>query len=504
MPVVLNSSDFANRTGTDNFETIRFAHESAKAASTYVVYPAGLEIFIEIPSGDTCAIELNRTTHDFNNCMFNVYDNHYRGNTNFCLFSYNNSIEDVDKTFLYNSNFNKFNLRNGSCILNGYGVYDRFLLSIKDENIWTRRKISETDYRNEYRYDIFLVEYGFIKNNPIYDYGNNYTDISVESCVVYPLQNNQPFIFKNLHFKRHFQSKAVDLLNVNGYENILIKNIRIDTPNQDYIPAYKPDSCIAVRDSYNVTFEDIIINGTYSSVSQSGYGIHLNNVYNTIVRNLSETTIWGVFCTNNLNKFYIENSNLNRVDVHCYGRDITCSNCTFRNNLTTTHRYNRFSSFFGLLKYQNCTFNYFVPVRLDKDYQIFTPFDVEFCNCTFNVNSTYTGLVYAIELVFWGNIRPKFHKVHLPNLRIVNATVNITDSLSTLYLFRFGAPYNCHVYNLRNIYVDFGIVSFGSGNTLLSETNHALTANTEGNPFSRQYIRCAVSMISNTYGITFV
>ena len=481
--------------GSHNYNLIKNAHQWALDNSTTVIYPPNCIIYLVIPVAAS-SIPLGPGVHDFNGCRFIVSDSCDR-NCNYCLFKYENNSSVNLNTYALAKN----KLKYGISVLPSGVTYDnrRTLLTVKDGNIWTCRSGSATE--NFYRRDIFLIENGYIKNNPISTYDNTYTSFQLSNCHCYELDGSS-FVFKNLHFTRFYSSlKATDLLTVNGHENILIQNVEIYTPHQYLVPTVTPDACIYVRNSYNVTFENITIQGTYSSVGNSGYGIHLDNVYNTIVKQLSETAIWGIFCTYNLNKFYIEYSQLNRVDVHCYGKDIHCKNCTFRNNVTAIHTYNRFASFFGTLKYENCIFNSFNPVRLDQDYLAFTPFDVEFLNCTFNISTGYIGLIYAISLSPYSG-RSELSRVNLPSVTISNATINITGNLSTLYIFRFGEPYNNNVYHLHDLMVDFQSVS-SPVNTNLSETNHHINVDTEGHGHSRTYFGYAIGMINNTYGISF-
>ena len=63
----------------------------------------------------------------------------------------------------------------------------------------------------------------------------------------------------------------------------------------------------------------------------------------------------------------------------------------------------------------------------------------------FNITSGYIGLIYSICLSPYPN-RTELSRVNLPSVRISNAIINITGTLSTLYLFRLGSPYNNNVF----------------------------------------------------------
>lgn len=168
------------------------------------------------------------------------------------------------------------------------------------------------------------------------------------------------------------------LTRVEYQNNVLIDNITINTPqNTDLYGDY----VIRVYNSTNVTVRDVNINGTYSQTNQFGYGMNMLNDWNTHIIRLNATGKWGVFGTNNMNKVTLEDCNLNRFDIHCYGKDITIKDCTFNN------MYNQFSSIYGTIRYENCYFKEHTPYLNETSYNSFTPFTLVMKNCVWEVSS---------------------------------------------------------------------------------------------------------------------
>ena len=73
-----------------------------------------------------------------------------------------------------------------------------------------------------------------------------------------------------------------------------------------------------------------------------------------------------MFGNNNINTALIENSEINRFDIHCYGRDISFKDVVFVN------LYNQFSSTFGTIRFDRCTFRHFTPVLYEASYNSYT------------------------------------------------------------------------------------------------------------------------------------
>lgn len=189
------------------------------------------------------------------------------------------------------------------------------------------------------RKDIVLINRGRGLNNTIFPY----TDGASDPIFIYYEGSGDQKVIKNLIIERNSKStKVTNVIKIVGLNNVLLKNIVINTPESDLVS----DRAISINNSTNITFEDVEINGTYSSTNKSGYGIFMNNVWNSNFIRLSARGKWGVFGTNNMNNVKIIDSDINRFDIHCYGRDVFCKNTIFR------YLYNQFSSFYGILEFK--------------------------------------------------------------------------------------------------------------------------------------------------------
>ena len=96
-------------------------------------------------------------------------------------------------------------------------------------------------------------------------------------------------------------------------------------------------NCVALR------LKNVTISGTYSFERKVGYGVYLNNVNGLIVENMFARSKWGIFGTHNLQNVRLEKCDINRFDIHTYGRDVKAVDCKF------SSLYNQFSSVYGTI-----------------------------------------------------------------------------------------------------------------------------------------------------------
>lgn len=121
--------------------------------------------------------------------------------------------------------------------------------------------------------------------------------------------------------------------------------------------------------------------GNYSTINQYGYGIYLNNVYQTSISNMTAKAQWGIFGSTNVNTLTLSNSHINRFDIHCLGKNILMKNCSFRNTLNKQNTYNQFSSMQGYVEFDSCSFIQFRPVLIETSYNTYTKFDLILNDC---------------------------------------------------------------------------------------------------------------------------
>lgn len=343
------------------------------------------------------------------------------------------------------------------------------LLVVEDENIWTQRT-SPPDSR--YRKDMLLVDNGVIQNDPISTYNNS---SSSPLCAFYNTDQNQK-TFKNLTFIRNSASTHItNLVALLGQYNVLIENIIVNTTSNATINI--GDSCIRIINSININVVDTCFNRTYSSISNYGYGIEMDNVYNSYFENVVGFNLpWGLFGTRNTNTVELKECHINRFDVHCYGCNVYCEDCTFENTNNDTHTYNRYSSIYGFVKYKNCTFIKFKPLQIDSDYNAFTAFDLIMENCEVSLSTTNDCLIYIWEINNTINQRAELALKCLPNIIITDMTLHALNGVTTIYFYKVNSySYTSTIKYMDTFQVD--IVSFSqqtSGNVNLVDSNVAM------------------------------
>lgn len=309
------------------------------------------------------------------------------------------------------------------------------LLLIEDENLWVERRAGR-DY-GATRKDVLFLRNGRAKNTPVASY---LTASSSPKCYVCSVTDTVQYI-RNLTFVRDTGSTyKTKLLKIQYQNNVLLENIAIHTPSS----TMTADAAIQIHDCANITMKDVTIKGTYSRKDYYGYGIEMNNVWNSQFIRLNAQANWGIFGTNNLNKVSLKDCDINRFDVHCYGKDITLTNCKF------SKLYNQFSSIYGTVKFDGCRFKDFVPALFEPSYNAYTGFELVFQNCVFDVTRTHNYLISAGYLDDRMNSRPELNLKCWPNVVIRNMTVNVPDNVEKVYLFNVKSPVSTK-YSVRHI-----------------------------------------------------
>lgn len=398
------------KTGIDRYYVLLRTHEAADSLCCGVSYEGINTIEIEIPKSAK-SISLSEFT-DFAGVELIVHNME----KTMPLFIIDKELREVDvlKEEISSGNFKKHvQLCQG-----------KKLLVIEDLTPWVKNRRGYNYGTN--RSDLLLIEDGIAVNRPIASYDNESSDPKVFFCDV----NKNPIMIKNLIFTRSKDSKCVTrLLSINGQNNVKLINIIVNTPEH---PTLYGDLCLAITNSSNVVFKDVTINGTYSQTNKYGYGIYMNNVWNSMFERLKAYGKWGIFGTNNMNNVIIVNSDINRFDIHCYGRDVFCENVLFRD------QYNQFSSIFGTVEFTQCVFYSFTPFLYESSYNAYTPFDLVFNKCTFKLNAANNCIITLYGVPEAYNDRSELRRKCLPNITIKNSNVELADDVSKWYLIQTG------------------------------------------------------------------
>lgn len=337
------------------------------------------------------------------------------------------------------------------------------LLILEDRTPWTYRNDTPDTYfpggqpgtpwqawdnhDPKYRRDILLLTNGVAKNATIASYN---TPATHPYCK-YVSVTDKPKSFSNLTLHRVCKSnRVVKLLYACYVNNMTVSNITVNTEPSTAIN----DACITFVDATNITINNYTIQHTYSRANNWGYGMDMNNVWNTRIVNMHASgPEWGVLGNNNMNTVLLEDCTINRFDVHCYAKDIRCLNCTFRNDNylkevraagsyngdfkeKNYHIYNRFSSLYGTLSYDYCLFDGFYPFLTDYAYNIHSACNVIFRNCEMNLYQN--KYAYLFNMGFWGapdNERKEHKERHLPKVEIDQMTFRLHKGIKSVCIF---------------------------------------------------------------------
>lgn len=397
------------KTGIDIYWALYKAHVAAIEAKTDVDYSGIKSLQIEIPL-DAKSIPL--TAHNDFKGLELIVSNHSKDIIIFTRYSREKPIS-ISRKDLCNGFFSNYNeLRKGV-----------HLLSITDETPWV-------DKRDGYNYghkrkDILLIKNGRAINKEIYPYSD---EESRPSCVFY--ESSTPVVVENITFKRTYNSThKTFLLSMQGINEVCVKKVTSFTPKSEMVADY----ILSFYDCTNVLFENVKINGTYSQVDHSGYGILLNNIWNFRATNLFCTANWGIFGNNNVNRAVLEDCVINRFDVHCYGREFLFKNVKFEN------LYNQFSSVYGEIVFEKCYFDKSVPVLYEWSYNAFTQHDVYFSDCVVDLSTEHNYLIATGSITKEQNSRKSVSEKNLPNVFIKNMKVIMPSDVKELIVFRMGS-----------------------------------------------------------------
>lgn len=383
-------------TGIERYLILQKTHAEAEMKGINVDYSKMPTIIdIEIPMNAKPIILTKE--NDFKGITIEVKNNQ----KDLFLFTRNEQLSPIDipKQIIDSGNFQNIKkIKKNKCIL-----------VIHDENLWSERK--GYNY-HAYRKDILLTNKGKSKNKVIKPYNN---ENSSPKCF-YRIIDDERTVIKNLTIKRTSDSShktyALQLSNLN---DILIEQLHIETPTNHLYG----DAAIAIYNCTNLLMKDVVINGTYSQSNKYGYGINMDNVYHATFKNLNATGNWGVFGNNNISEVRLEKCDINRFDIHCYGKNVFCENTTFSN------LYNQFSAFYGVLTFDKCHFKNFIPILLESSYNAYTKFSLIMKNCNWDVDINHNYLINAGRLGDSPNKRIELSKKYLPSITIQKLNINI-------------------------------------------------------------------------------
>ena len=394
--------------GIERYWVLYNTHIAALKENGRVSYEGLKTVELEIPN-DAISIPLTDET-DFHGVALTVVNN----TKDFCLFE--KKIHDLPIS-LSPANVDCGNFRDNEILQKGL-----YIICLSDKNPWVKNRRGY-EYGHK-RCDLLLVKDGNAENIPISPYNNDYSSLEASYCSV----SDNKKIIENIHFYRKSNNtKKVFFVSIANQFNLEIRDIDLHTPKDDLVEDY----LICVSNCYDVTFKNIWIDGTYSRRDHYGYGICMGNVSRVIFERLKGNGNWGIFCNNNVHNVRLKGCDINRFDVHCYGKDIVFENCIFRD------LYNQFSSVFGIVSFNKCVFLNFIPVLFESSYNAYKTFDLSFKDCVIHATKEKNYLISGGELTgLKTDERYELRVQEYPNIYINRLTINLPKN-TDYYLYWF-------------------------------------------------------------------
>ena len=408
-PKMISPLDFGltkTMTGIENYEILLKCHQFAIDNGLGINYHGIDTLNLEIPH-NAISIPLPLYT-DFDGIVINVI-NHTK---DIFLFEYNSTIDKIDITW---NDVVKRHLPKES---------KEYVILLKDNEPWVHKRIGYDEIH--YRQDFLYVKSGKPQNDVIASYETPMTRPRFE---MFRINNSQPKIFKNLVFNRLKENTyKTFLISINNQFRVKLDNITINTPESNFYG----DMAISITNSGGVEISNTIINGTYSQNKIFGYGIYMNNVWNMSVINLKADAKWGIFGTKNVNEIKLEGCDINRFDIHCYGKNVILSHCIIRN------LYNQFSSIYGNVIFSGCIFDNSIPFLIESSYNAYTPFNLVWDDCVFRFGKKRNYLVTLFGVPGERNKRSELSRKCLPNIKIKNCCVELANDVDSWYVIWTG------------------------------------------------------------------
>lgn len=412
-PKTINPLDFGldrARTGVECYEALFRCHQEAVKKGYAVSYQGVGNIDIEIPQNGI-SIPLPTYT-DFDGVEMTVRTT---GKSKF-LFSMTQQTKGLSVKGEY---IDKGDFRIIPSLKKG-----NYLLIVSDETKWVNNR-KDYDY-GATRRDIFYVKNGKSRQRPISSYQTKTSKPVAYFCEVITDKK----VIKNLRIVRANDSPAkVFCIQINNQYNVELNNITIVTPEDD---KNYGDAAIQLLNCVDVTMDDITINGTYSQSRAYGYGVNADNVNGLLVNRMYARAKWGVWGTNNMCNVVLKECDINRFDIHCYGRDIKAVDCKF------SGLYNQLSSVYGTVLFYGCTFTDFIPLLIESSYNAFTPFDLIWKKCTFHLGEKTNYLMTLFGVPEPYNERQELRRKCLPNITVKNCEIILDDDVKQWYLIHTG------------------------------------------------------------------
>lgn len=404
---------------TSRYLILRSAYDSALRANATVSYEGIDTLRLAIPS-QIADISIPIGLHnDFSHVVLLV-SNNVRGGS---LFSYTKApdfqISATDSIALRALNHA---IDSGDFTSFPHLAQGSWVIAVTDSTPWVGQRAGHA--YGHFRKEILYLHDGRCLDRPSMPYSST---VSSPHLCCYAATDTD-FTFCNVTLLRDSASTVrTYLLSAENLCNARLSNISIVTP-----PSKLADDCaIRVYNCHSLILDSITILGSYSRTDHSGYGILLDNIHLVQIRHLYARTPWGVFGTNNMHTTLIEDSDFDRFDIHCYGRDVTFHRCRQQDS------YNQFSSLHGTILYDSCTLTNFTPILIESSYNAYSHFTLIMHQCTWRLTHERHTLMLAGRLDSPIATRPELHDRCLPDIEISDLQLTSSRSMRPI-LFHFG------------------------------------------------------------------
>lgn len=428
------------KNGTERFEALIHCHEDAIRQKARISYAGIEEIELEIPFKAKC-IPLPDYT-DFAGVKI-IVNNTDRDCVLFRMANETKDIQVSGKEIDDGNFYNRKELKKGTV-----------LLILEDQNPWVKERLGYQG-GGVNRKDIVILKNGVSQNRTVMPYDNANTMPKAKFCAV----RTRRKLVKNLIFERtHSSTRKTYPIAIEYQYNVELSNIITTTPqNSDLVS----DCGIMIYNCAKIKINDVTINGTYSKENKSGSGMRLINVYDVQINRMYARSKWGVFGNHSVNKVMLKDCDINRFDIHCYGRDVTAIGCTF------SDMYNQYSAFYGKLIYRKCKFINFIPVLIESSYNAYTPFDCEMDGCSFKFTKDKNFILTLFRVPEPINPRLELKEKCIPNFTIRYCSVLLDNDVKEWYLIKtHGLKYRGEMDYLSKIDIR-GLSVSGGENSIL-------------------------------------
>lgn len=404
-------------TDSARFLLLRQAHLDALAAGTTVSYRGIDTLRLSIPTGAE-PIPIGQH-NDFGHTVFIVRNN----TADLFLFQLAPTMEPLsspaDCTTLCTA-VDSGNYRFSPALASG-----RWLLQVVDSTPWVSQRTGHS--YGHYRQELIRVDGGLSPDRPAMPYRST---PSRPYLIGRRIGADSTFLFANITLLRDsLSSFKTFLLNLESQYAATLSRITVRTPQSDMTD----DRILRIYHCASVTLDSVTLLGSYSRTNHSGYGLLMDNCRNTRVLHLRARSPWGIFGTNNLHNTLLAHSDFDRFDIHCYGRDVTFLHCT------QTDSYNQFSSVFGTIAFDSCTFTNFTPVLIEPSYNAYPHFVLLMHDCRWHLTRQNHTLINAGHHDTLQPSRPELKAKCLPDIFIDGLSLSGPWWLRPR-LFHYGGP----------------------------------------------------------------